>query len=246
MVAMAHISFAAVKQAAYGRWPEILAALGVDSNSLANRHGPCPGCGGKDRFRFDNKTDNGDWICGGGGNPRAGDGFGLLQHVFGWTPSEALRAVADYLGIDGSRVAQRLLKPSPVPAQRQKPTTPKTAKYAEWLWRTANREDAYVASHPYAVAKGISWAAGAGRAIASGRVVGEHEDCIIVPIRNLQTGEIQGVQIINAKGAKQTFGAVSGGALILGNTLDPRLPWYVVEGGLTRFPWRFTPSGDRL
>ena len=52
-------TFAMVKIAAHGRWPEILAALGIDPAALRNRHGPCPGCGGRDRFRFD---DNGNMV----------------------------------------------------------------------------------------------------------------------------------------------------------------------------------------
>ena len=39
-----------VKGRAHGRWPGILAAQGVPAEALVNRHGPCPMCGGKDRF----------------------------------------------------------------------------------------------------------------------------------------------------------------------------------------------------
>jgi len=46
---------------ARGRWKEILPQLGIDRSYLVNRHGPCPLCGGKDRFRFDDK--NGDGTC---------------------------------------------------------------------------------------------------------------------------------------------------------------------------------------
>ena len=44
-----------LKDRARGRWPGILTALGVPAKALRNRHGPCPVCGGKDRFRFDDK-----------------------------------------------------------------------------------------------------------------------------------------------------------------------------------------------
>ena len=43
-------NFETVKPNANGRWKEILSALGVDPATLKNQHGPCPGCGGKDRF----------------------------------------------------------------------------------------------------------------------------------------------------------------------------------------------------
>ena len=94
-------SFAAVKAAARGHWPAILPALGIPAEALVNRHGPCPGCAGRDRFRFDDREGNGTWICGGGGERRAGDGFALLGHCLGMTPAAALAAVTKYLGLHG-------------------------------------------------------------------------------------------------------------------------------------------------
>ena len=61
---------------ALGRWPSILSALGVPSHALRNKHGPCPMCGGKDRFRFDDQGGRGTWICSRCG---AGDGLALVQ-----------------------------------------------------------------------------------------------------------------------------------------------------------------------
>jgi putative DNA primase/helicase len=48
---------------AQGRWRSILPALGIDPRYLTGKHGPCPVCGGRDRFRFDNKQGAGTWIC---------------------------------------------------------------------------------------------------------------------------------------------------------------------------------------
>nr|WP_258867559.1 primase-helicase zinc-binding domain-containing protein [Aeromonas salmonicida] len=39
-----------VTAAACGHWPELLANLGV-TVPPRKQHGPCPACGGKDRFR---------------------------------------------------------------------------------------------------------------------------------------------------------------------------------------------------
>ena len=92
--------FSDVAQAATDRWPFVLTALGVEEMFLRRRHGPCPGCGGRDRFRFDNRDGRGTFICGAGGNtPIAGDGFELLRHVHGWSRPEALKAVAGWLGM---------------------------------------------------------------------------------------------------------------------------------------------------
>ena len=97
----AGIDFAAVRTTATGRWPTILPALGVPAETLTGKHSYCAGCEGVDRFRFDDREGRGTWICGGGGNLQAGDGFALLSHVHGWSPIEALRAVAGVLGISG-------------------------------------------------------------------------------------------------------------------------------------------------
>lgn len=75
---------------AVGRWPGILATLGIDQAYLRNKHGPCPICCGKDRFRFDDKEGRGTFICSHCGS---GDGFKLLQSVLGWSFSEAAKQV---------------------------------------------------------------------------------------------------------------------------------------------------------
>lgn len=98
---MASFDFATVKAAARGRWCDILPALGIPPESLVNRHRPCPGCGGTDRFRFDDKDGDGTWICGGDGELKSGDGFALLAHARGLLPFDALLAVAAYLGLEG-------------------------------------------------------------------------------------------------------------------------------------------------
>lgn len=56
--------------AARGRWVGILSSLGVGDNFLRNRHGPCPFCGGEDRYRFDDKDGNGTWYCNACGSGR--------------------------------------------------------------------------------------------------------------------------------------------------------------------------------
>ncbi len=104
---------------------------------------------------------------------------------------------------------------------------PPTLDYARAIWQRVHRADAYVASHPYAIRKGIHHAAGAGRTTVSGRLVGRDADCLVIPLRTLD-GELVGVECINAEGKKQTFG--SKGVLVLGNDLDRTLPQLVCEG----------------
>jgi putative DNA primase/helicase len=64
-----------------GRWLEILADAGVDRVFLNSRHGPCPFCGGKDRWRWDNKDGSGSGFC--NRCDATGDGFHILGKKLG-------------------------------------------------------------------------------------------------------------------------------------------------------------------
>lgn len=75
-----------VSEIATGRWPAILMQFGIEERFLRDKHGECPLCGGKDRYRFDDKQGRGSWICNQCG---AGDGFSLLEKFKGWTFKEA-------------------------------------------------------------------------------------------------------------------------------------------------------------
>lgn len=211
------MKFNDIKQAASGRWPDILSGLGIDVKF--NRHSPCPSCGGKDRFRFDDRTGNGDFICN-QMEGKSGDGFTLIQHVFGGTVKESFDIVAGYLGLEESKVLPAYKSPKVIECK------PKS-DYAINLWEQAG---CGVSSHAYALAKGIDWPAGAQRGEASGRVIGTNSDCVIVPIRNPKTEEVVAVQCINVEGKKQTFGPIKGNGFICGNTLDKTINWFVVEG----------------
>lgn len=97
---------------ATGKWPGILAALGIAPKFLCNRHGPCPICGGgKDRFRFDDLDGRGTWICAACGS---GDGFQLLQKFQGWGFKEVAREVDRVVGnvsLNGSKRARHKRSP---------------------------------------------------------------------------------------------------------------------------------------
>ncbi|MGB5831341.1 MAG: primase-helicase zinc-binding domain-containing protein, partial [Thiohalocapsa sp.] len=159
-----------VKRAALHRWPDTLAAFGINRDLLTPKHGPCPGCGGTDRFRFDNEDGRGTWICGrGGGEEIAGDGFALLAHCKGIGNSEAFMRVAEHFGLEETDSQPPPPAPKPQPTQQKVSTT---QAYAIDIWARVNRDDDVVGAHPYAEAKGITWAAGAGRARVSGRLIG--------------------------------------------------------------------------
>jgi putative DNA primase/helicase len=82
---------------ARGRWREILPLLGVAASFLVDRHGPCPLCGGKDRFRFDDKNGEGTFFCNQCG---AGTGLILLRKLHEWTYKEACDEVDRIIGTE--------------------------------------------------------------------------------------------------------------------------------------------------
>lgn len=77
---------------AQGRWPALLPMFGVDPKALTGRHAPCPICGGKDRFRFDNKEGRGTWLCSQCG---AGDGFDLIGRALGIAFGDIAKRIDD-------------------------------------------------------------------------------------------------------------------------------------------------------
>lgn len=80
---------------ARGRWRSILTYLGIHEKFLKPEHGPCPVCGGQDRFRFDDKDGKGTYYCGSCG---AGNGFTLLQNFHSWDFATAAAEVDRIMG----------------------------------------------------------------------------------------------------------------------------------------------------
>jgi putative DNA primase/helicase len=98
-------------------WPALLADLGVPEEfrrekvGKREKHGQCPGGGGKDRYFFDNKYSHGDYHCRGCGH---GDGFKLLQLVHGWSFAEARKRVIEAVGLSQSTLSRKT-SPAPMP-----------------------------------------------------------------------------------------------------------------------------------
>jgi len=79
-------------------WPVVLAQLGLGELPTKKKPGPCPACGGTDRFMFDNRRGCGDWHCR-HCEPHAGDGFDLLMRVHGWDFATARKQVMQAAGL---------------------------------------------------------------------------------------------------------------------------------------------------
>ena len=88
-----------------GRWDDILSNLGnLTAKQLTNEHQPCPCCGGKDRYRFDNEKNKGTWFCnkcgGKSGTGGGGNGLSLLMKLRNWDFKQAVQEIKKYLGIN--------------------------------------------------------------------------------------------------------------------------------------------------
>lgn len=94
-----------INDRAQGQWPSILISLGASQSHLNGKHGPCPFCGGTDRFRFDDKDGTGSFICS-QCDPPSGDGMTFASRLLHLEDSKDLpkviEAVAKAMGIDVS------------------------------------------------------------------------------------------------------------------------------------------------
>ncbi len=99
-----------VMEGARGRWGEVLGRLGINGALLRPTHGPCPGCGGRDRFRFDDQNGEGTFLCSQGGQGNlAGNGLALLLHCTGWEWKKGVEEVGRLVCSDAQRVGGHAL-----------------------------------------------------------------------------------------------------------------------------------------
>jgi putative DNA primase/helicase len=79
-----------------GRWAGIIAALGLlSTRQLNGKAQPCPQCGGRDRWVFDDKEGTGSFLC-----RRCGAGYGteLVMRLTGWDFKAAAERIESVLG----------------------------------------------------------------------------------------------------------------------------------------------------
>ena len=87
--------FEDIHERARGRWRAMLPALGVSERFLSGKHGPCPCCGGVDRFRWDDKDGDGTFYCNQCG---PGNGIDLVMKVRKIAFKDAAKLVAEQCG----------------------------------------------------------------------------------------------------------------------------------------------------
>lgn len=87
----------AALQGARGRWRDIFVSCGISAQIVDGSSRPCPVCGGRDRFRFDDKFGVGNYYCRGCG---PGDGFDLIAKFLQCSFFESLQVVERFCGIE--------------------------------------------------------------------------------------------------------------------------------------------------
>lgn len=84
-----------IMKLANGKWPSILTSMGMADTVVSGKHGPCPMCGGKDRFRMISNEGPARWICNQCGS---GDGMDLLMAFKGYNFKEAANDIRPIVG----------------------------------------------------------------------------------------------------------------------------------------------------
>ncbi|MND61947.1 DNA primase TraC [compost metagenome] len=211
-----------VVAAAAGHWPELLAAVGIDTPTRG-KHGPCPACGGSDRFRLDDKAGRGTWICGQCG---AGDGLDLVCRVTHKDAKEAAELVAQALGLSpgGLDPAER----ERIHQQQQAKAEQERKRAEQQRRKAARRATSIMADCEQGQATYLEQKALLGLAVPLTRhiiAVGElafQPGALVVPLWD-EAGELVNVQLIRDDGTKRylaggqkagAFHRIEGGELV--------------------------------
>ncbi|MFQ1807379.1 DUF927 domain-containing protein [Aeromonas veronii] len=207
-----------VAAAATGHWPDLLATVGIDT-PRGGKHGPCPTCGGKDRFRLDNKGGRGTWICNQCG---AGDGLALVGLVTGKPIKEAAELIAPLVGVSAGGLdateRERIHQQQQTRAGQDELRRHKATRRA-----AAIMQDSEQAHAPYLARKNLGVCLCAVNRILI-RDAGEKfpPASLIVPLYN-EANELVNVQLIREDGTKrylaggqkqQAFHRLNGGELV--------------------------------
>ena len=190
-----------VTAAACGHWPELLANLGV-TVPPRKQHGPCPACGGKDRFRLDDKGGRGTFICNQCGS---GDGLDLVAKVTGKPAKDAAKLIAPLVGLatDGvdpaelEHLRRQQLERAEAEQQRQQLQRQKAARRAADILR-----DCVPGQAEYLVGKRLHWSSG----LLNSTLIRVGEEVfpngsLVVPLYN-EAGDLVNVQLIRHDGVR--------------------------------------------
>lgn len=87
-------------------WISVFRWAGIPEQCLTGNHGPCPKCGGSDRFRLLDQ-DDGSLHCNQCFREKNGDGIAALQWWWGLSLPETLDRLAEHLGVEPAKTTKK-------------------------------------------------------------------------------------------------------------------------------------------
>ena len=185
-----------------GAWRQTLEGYGCHLPN-GRHHGPCPVCGGKDRFRFDDKDGRGTWFCS-QCDPQSGGGLLLLSRYLGKPTIEVAR---ELIGQDMPRTVAPVRKHTATDEQIIKENRARAKAGAALMLSQAKK-----AEHPYMNAKGLTgeWLVNGEIMMGANAEMIQVGDSLLVPV--YKDGELVNMQKITKEGIKRpiTGGEMSG------------------------------------
>lgn len=238
-----------IRQAHAAQCIDIVEARGFKFARTSNeRIGPCPVCGGTDRFGINLRKNV--WLCRQCG--KNGDAIALVQHLDGVSFREAVEIIT------GHRPEPVRDRPEPQPAAsgtkpRQKPDND-TSSYAARIWRESG-DPRTTPTALYLRFRGLELTDDLLPCLRFHRrclIRHEWTAAMVALVRNVRTDEPQGVQCtcLDAEGHKReingecrySFGHIAGGAIKITPDEDVTLALGLAEGLETALSMRQLPE----
>jgi len=135
-----------LKDRVIGRWRGILPSLGLSDSYLSGKHGPCPFCGGKDRFRFADVKGMGTWYC-----SQCGDAG---RSGYGGTGWDLVMKLHKCVFLDAKKLIEPLIDSAPIIMPRAADMSETNQRYLG-LWKSADRLNGSDPASRYLAARGI-------------------------------------------------------------------------------------------
>ena len=174
-----------------GAWRQTLENYGCHLPS-GRHHGPCPVCGGKDRFRFDDKEGRGTWFCS-QCDPQSGGGLLLLSRFLG---KPTIEVANELLGNTPERSRAPVYRSFVSEDQIRKENHEQARKGAEALLASSE-----LRTHPYMSDRGLDgqWLVNGEPIMGKDRVVIQPGDLMLVPAYK---AEGDGSKLVNVQKIK--------------------------------------------
>jgi phage/plasmid primase-like uncharacterized protein len=174
-----------------GAWRQTLENYGCHLPP-GRHHGPCPVCGGKDRFRFDDKEGRGTWFCS-QCDPQSGGGLLLLSRFLG---KPTIEVANELLGNTPERSRAPVYRAIVSDDQIRKANHEQARKGAEALLASSEMR-----SHPYMSDRGLDglWLVNGEPIMGRDRAIIQPGELLLVPVYK---AEGNGSMLVNVQKIK--------------------------------------------